>query len=122
MAGPAFLLLITRTVSAVTRKRLVHPSVYEMLARISGWLLIIYVSLESVDTLIWLNRTVPAVGYLGYDFYTQPTLPFDTFLSYVPSWQENGGFLGVIAYGVILFSLSYRYLPLYPRERELGDL
>jgi hypothetical protein len=26
---------------------------------------------------------------------------------------------GVIAYGVILYSLSFRYLNLFPREREL---
>ena len=42
-----------------------------------------------------------------------PTLPFDEFLSYTPSWQEVASFGGVIAYGVIVYSLSYRYLPLF---------
>ena len=42
-----------------------------------------------------------------------PTLSFDPFLQYTPSWQEVASFAGVIAYGVIVFSLSYRYLPLF---------
>ncbi|MCK4413572.1 MAG: polysulfide reductase NrfD [Candidatus Eisenbacteria sp.] len=176
--GPAFLMLVTRLAEALTRKRLVHPRVYTLLGRISGWLLVSYVLLKSVDTLIWLNRTAPAVGFLGHDFYVHaafgtwilfaeivlfglapalmlliprvrqgrwaivaallacfgialnrfvmtiqtlslPSLPFDKLLLYWPSWQEMASFLAVIAYAVILFSLSYRYLPLYPREREL---
>ena len=39
-----------------------------------------------------------------------PTLPFEPFLSYSPSWQEVATFLAVVAYGVILYSLSFRYL------------
>jgi molybdopterin-containing oxidoreductase family membrane subunit len=42
-----------------------------------------------------------------------PTLAFDPFLQYTPSWQEVASFAGVIAYGVIVYSLSYRYLPLF---------
>ena len=34
-------------------------------------------------------------------------------LQYTPSWQEVASFGGVIAYGVIVYSLSYRYLPLF---------
>ena len=41
------------------------------------------------------------------------TLAFDEFLQYTPSWQEVASFAGVIAYGVIVYSLSYRYLPLF---------
>jgi molybdopterin-containing oxidoreductase family membrane subunit len=48
-----------------------------------------------------------------------PTLPFDRFLSYWPSWQEVGTFLAVVAYGVLVYSLSYRYLILFPQERDL---
>lgn len=48
-----------------------------------------------------------------------PTLTFDAFLKYTPSWQEVASFAGVIAYGVIVYSLSYRYLPLF-RESK-GD-
>ena len=49
-----------------------------------------------------------------------PTLSFDAFLSYTPSWQETGTFLAVIAYGVLVYSLSYRYLQLFPQEKELA--
>ena len=48
-----------------------------------------------------------------------PTLPFDSFLSYSPSWQETASFLLVVAYGVLVYSLSFRYLNLFPQEREL---
>jgi Ni/Fe-hydrogenase subunit HybB-like protein len=62
---------------------------------------------------VLLNRFVLTVQTLAV-----PTLPFDEFLSYVPSWQEVGSFAGVIAYGVILYSLSYRYLTLFPKGDE----
>ena len=48
-----------------------------------------------------------------------PTLSFDKFLSYSPSWQETSAFAGVVAYGVLVYSLSYRYLTLFPQERDL---
>jgi Ni/Fe-hydrogenase subunit HybB-like protein len=57
---------------------------------------------------ILLNRFVLTVQTLAL-----PTLPFDDFLAYTPSWQEVASFGGVIAYGVILYSLSYRYLPMF---------
>jgi molybdopterin-containing oxidoreductase family membrane subunit len=48
-----------------------------------------------------------------------PTLSFDRFLTYTPSWQETGTFLGVLAYGVLVYSLSFRYFQIFPEEREL---
>jgi molybdopterin-containing oxidoreductase family membrane subunit len=48
-----------------------------------------------------------------------PTLAFDPFRTYLPSWQEVASLGGVVAYGVLLYSLSFRYLPLFPSEREL---
>jgi len=57
---------------------------------------------------VLLNRFVMTVQTLAL-----PTLPFDDFLQYTPSWQEVASFAGVIAYGVIVYSLSYRYLPLF---------
>jgi molybdopterin-containing oxidoreductase family membrane subunit len=61
-----------------------------------------------------LNRFVMTVQTLAL-----PTLPFDPFLTYFPSWQEVASFLAVVAYGVILYSLSFRYLTLFPQEKEL---
>ena len=63
---------------------------------------------------VTLNRFVLTIQTLAL-----PSLPFDPFLSYLPSWQETGAFVAVIAYGVLVYSFSYRYLPLFPREREL---
>lgn len=60
--GPSFLLVLTRTCEAITRRRLVPPALLERLARLSGTLLAVYLLLKGVDTLVWLNRTVPSTG------------------------------------------------------------
>jgi molybdopterin-containing oxidoreductase family membrane subunit len=62
-----------------------------------------------------LNRFVQTVQTLAL-----PTLRFDKFLSYYPSWQEVGTFLAVVAYGVLVYSFSFRYFQLFPEERELS--
>ena len=49
---------------------------------------------------VLLNRFVLTVQTLAL-----PTLAFDEFLKYTPSWQEVASFGGVIAYGVIVYSL-----------------
>lgn len=64
-----------------------------------------------------LNRFVMTIQTLAL-----PTLPFDELLSYVPSWQEVATFLAVLAYGVLIYSFSFRYLPLFPQERELNNV
>ena len=180
--GPSFILLTTALVSKLTRKRLVTPDVYQMLGRISGSILIVYVLLKTVDTLVWINHTTPALGFSAANFYKYsgfgswimfaeiilcglvpaliflnqkmrmnfkwliiaavlacvgivinrfvmtiqtlalPTLPFDQYLSYVPSWQEVATFLAVLAYGMLVYSFSFRYLTLFPQERELQSL
>jgi molybdopterin-containing oxidoreductase family membrane subunit len=63
---------------------------------------------------VLLNRFVLTVQTLAL-----PTLSFDEFLEYTPSWQEVASFGAVIAYGVIVYSLSYRYLPLFAQSK--GD-
>ncbi len=65
---------------------------------------------------VMLNRYVMTIQTLAL-----PTLPFDPFLSYVPSWEEVATFLAVVAYGVILYSLTFRYTVLFPRERDLNS-
>jgi len=51
-----------------------------------------------------------------------PVLPFERFWSYLPTWQEWGVALASIAYGVLIFSLAYRYLPVFPKEKELNPI
>lgn len=63
-----------------------------------------------------LNRFIMTVQTLAV-----PTLSFDKFLSYTPSWQETGTFLAVVAYGVLVYSFSFRYFTLFPEERELEE-
>ena len=63
---------------------------------------------------IMLNRFVMTIQTLAL-----PTLPFDLLMSYFPSWQEAATFLAVVAYGVILYSLSFRYMTLFPQERDI---
>jgi len=66
---------------------------------------------------IVLNRFVLTVVTLAI-----PVMPFDRFWSYLPSWQEWGIAMAVVGYGFILFSLSYRYLPVFPKEKELNPI
>jgi len=78
----------------------------------TGWLL----TASSLVCLgIALNRFVMTIQTLAL-----PTLPFDPFMSYVPSWQETATFLGVLGYGVLIYSLSFRYLTLFPQEKDLS--
>jgi molybdopterin-containing oxidoreductase family membrane subunit len=177
--GPSFILFTTWVVEKISRNRLVRPEVLQLLGRISGLLLGLYVIAKTLDTLVWINRTSPEVGFPAWQYYSWqpfgtwilfaeivafglipalllltprtrrrpgllvgaaamaccgvalnrfvltvqtlavPTLPFDRFLSYVPSWQEVGTFLAVLAYGVLVYSFSFRYFQLFPEEREL---
>ena len=61
-----------------------------------------------------VNRFVLTIQTLAL-----PTLSFDRFLHYLPSWQETGTFLAVLAAGVLVYSISFRYFVLFPEEREL---
>ncbi len=177
--GPSFILLTTWLVEVISKKRLVRPQALQLLGRISGLLLGVYVLAKAVDTLIWINRTSPDSGFPAAQYYSWqpfgtwilfaeivlfglvpalilltprlrarsgwlvsaaamacfgvalnrfvmtvqtlavPTLSFDRFLSYWPSWQEAGTFLAVVAYGVLVYSFSFRYFQLFPEEREL---
>lgn len=64
---------------------------------------------------VTLNRFVLTIQTMAL-----PTLPFDRFLFYWPSWQEYAAFGAIVAYGVLVYSFSYRYLALFPQERELA--
>lgn len=62
-----------------------------------------------------LNRYVMTIQTIAL-----PSLPFDAFASYTPSWQEVSAFLAVLGYGVLLYSISFRWLNLFPEEKELA--
>jgi molybdopterin-containing oxidoreductase family membrane subunit len=177
--GPSFILLTTWMIQKLTKKRLVRPRTLQLLGRISGLLLSVYVLLKTIDTIVWINRTSPGSGFPAAQYYAWkpfgtwilfaeiglfgvvpalilltpklrartgwlvsaaamacvgvalnrfvqtvqtlavPTLSFDKFMTYTPSWQETGTFLAVVAYGVLVYSFSFRYFRVFPDEREL---
>jgi molybdopterin-containing oxidoreductase family membrane subunit len=179
-SGPAFTILCTKLAEAVTRKKLVPKNVYQLLAKISGWLLAGYMVLKIADTLVWIFDIAPRAGLSFMDFYkggsygvwllvaeiivcgvlpaiilitpkyreneqllilgcllnctgivlnrfvftvvtlAVPVMPFDRFWSYLPTWQEWGIAFALIGYGFLVFYLSYRYLPVFPKEKELN--
>ena len=51
-----------------------------------------------------------------------PVMPFDKFVFYFPSWQEWAISAALLGYGFILFSISYRYLPVFPKEYQLNPV
>ena len=66
---------------------------------------------------VCLNRWVMVLQVLAI-----PVLTFENWFAYFPSWQEIATTLLPVAYGVILISASYRYLPIFPQERELNPI
>ncbi|MEJ2153986.1 MAG: polysulfide reductase NrfD [Desulfobacteraceae bacterium] len=64
-----------------------------------------------------LNRWVMVLQTMAV-----PVLSFDTWAMYIPSWQEVATTVLPVAYGVILIMISYRYLPIFPQERELNPI
>jgi molybdopterin-containing oxidoreductase family membrane subunit len=178
--GPCFTILCAKLTEKLTRKKLVPDDAIQLLAKISAWLLSLYMVLKIADTLGWVYGLIPKVGLTFMDFYREgpygvwllvmeivicgiipaiilmipkgrqnmpwlmtacllnctgivlnrfvfivvalaiPVMPFDRFWSYLPTWQEWGVGLAVIGYGIIVFSLAYRYLPVFPKERELN--
>lgn len=179
-AGPCLTILCTKLTEVITRKKLVADRAIQTLAKVSGWMLGLYLILKIVDTLGWIYGIVPRAGFEFLDFYREgpyglwlvvaeivvlgivpaiilliprgrenkvllviaclancagivlnrfvfvivtlaiPVMPFDKFWSYLPSWQEWGVMMLVVGYGVVLFSLSYRYLSVFPKELELN--
>ncbi len=181
-AGPCFTILCTKLTEKISRKKLVPDNAIQLLAKISAWLLSIYMVLKIADTLGWIYGVVPRAGLKFIDFYREgpygiwlvvceivifgiipaiilmfpkarqhqgwlitacllnctgivlnrfvfiivtlaiPVMPFDRFWSYLPTWQEWGIAMAVIGYGFLLFSAAYRYLPVFPQERELNPV
>jgi Ni/Fe-hydrogenase subunit HybB-like protein len=64
---------------------------------------------------VLVNRFVFTVQTLA-----APVMPFDKWEFYIPTWQEWAPTVALIGYGALLISLSYRYLPMFPREKELN--
>jgi molybdopterin-containing oxidoreductase family membrane subunit len=66
---------------------------------------------------VCLNRWVMVLQTLAV-----PVLPFEGWALYMPSWQEIATTILPVAYSIIMISVSYRYLPVFPQERELNPI
>lgn len=66
---------------------------------------------------VCLNRWVMVLQVLAI-----PVLPFEGWFTYLPSWQEIATTILPVAYGVIMISISFRYLPIFPQEQELNPI
>jgi molybdopterin-containing oxidoreductase family membrane subunit len=107
--GPALLFIEIFVFGLVPAVLLLYPRTRKK----RGWLL---AAAAMVCGGVLVNRLVLTIQTLAL-----PTLAFDQFQRYIPSWQETATFGGVIAYGVIVYSLSYRYLPLFGNEKEINE-
>lgn len=66
---------------------------------------------------ITINRFVMTVQALA-----TPVMPFDRWEIYIPTIYEWAPGFALIAYILLVISISHRYLPLFPRERELNPI
>ena len=72
--GPCFTILITKITEAIARKKLVKDNVIELLAKISGWMLLTYCVAKIADTWYWAANTAPSMGFSLMDFYSNNPL------------------------------------------------
>lgn len=66
---------------------------------------------------VCINRWVMVLQVMA-----MPVLTFENWVLYIPSWQEVATTILPVAYGVIVLALSYRYLPVFPQEKELNPI
>jgi len=66
---------------------------------------------------VTINRFVMTVQALA-----TPVMPFDRWEIYIPTIYEWAPGFALIAYIILVISISYRYLPLFPREKELNPV
>ena len=179
-AGPLFTTLICAIMEKFCGRRLVSWSVKQLMGRIGGVMLIVYIVFKLIDARAWMNNLLPGQG-LAFDrmfygtiygkwllfaelfvcgvlpavvlslprlrgnpplFYVSavlvcagviinryvmtvqnlavPVLPFEAWEFYSPNWVEWAVACMVVGYAWIVLALSYRYLPLFPQERELN--
>jgi Ni/Fe-hydrogenase subunit HybB-like protein len=72
--GPCFTILLTKITEKVARKKLVKDNAIELLAKISGWMILTYTIAKSFDTWYWFTVTAPSKGFALMDFYSNNPL------------------------------------------------
>jgi molybdopterin-containing oxidoreductase family membrane subunit len=96
-----------------------------------GWLpalLLVSRKTRENNKILWLAVILAVIGVslnrwvMVLQVLAVPVLPFLQWVLYYPSWQEVATTILPVAYGIILISLSYRYLPIFPQEAELNPI
>ncbi len=72
--GPCFTLFITWITEKISGKQLVKDNVVQLLAKISGWMIITYIIAKIADTVYWAMVTAPSKGFALMDFYSNNAL------------------------------------------------
>lgn len=89
-------------------------------------LMLITPSIRNNPTLLYTAGILDCIGITlnRYLFTVQtiaiPLLPFDSWRTYAPNWAEWATSGMIVAYGFLVMSLSYRYLPVFPQERGMN--
>jgi len=68
--GPSFTLMCTKILEKASGKQLVKDNVVDLLAKISGWMILTYIIAKIADTIYWALVTAPAMGHTLMDFYS----------------------------------------------------
>ena len=68
--GPSFTLMCTKILEKASGKQLVKDNVVDLLAKISGWMILTYMIAKIADTLYWALVTAPGTGHTLMDFYS----------------------------------------------------
>ncbi|MBW1899675.1 MAG: molybdopterin oxidoreductase, partial [Deltaproteobacteria bacterium] len=155
--GPSFTIFLTKLLEKVSGKKLVKDNVIDLLAKISGWMILTYTIAKIIDTWYWIKYTLPGTGFRLMDFYDDNMLYglwilvaeivvcgiFPALILITKKGRSTSSLLwtavilaciGVcinrwvmttilpVAYGIILVMISYRYLPIFPQEKELNPV
>jgi len=89
-------------------------------------IMLITPSIRNNPTLLYTAGILDCIGVClnRYLFTVQaiaiPVLPFDVWQTYAPNWAEWATSGMIVAYGFLVMSLSYRYLPVFPQEQGLN--
>ncbi len=89
-------------------------------------IMLITPSIRNNPTLLYSAAILDCIGVTinRYVFTVQtiaiPVMPFDNWEVYVPNWAEWATTLMICAYGALVLSLCYRYLPMFPQELKLN--
>jgi molybdopterin-containing oxidoreductase family membrane subunit len=89
-------------------------------------IMLITPSIRNNPTLLYTAGILDCIGVTlnRYLFTVQaiaiPVMPFDSWQTYAPNWAEWATSGMIVAYGFLVMSLSYRYLPVFPQEKGLN--